>query len=162
MSKSLISKAVNPDKLIFVVQRHSASHLHYDFRLEVNGVLKSWAIPKGPSMNPAEKRLAILVEDHPLEYAGFSGDIPIGNYGAGHVDIWDSGYYEPTDDQGNLISEAEFSEHLEKGTISFLLHGRKLNGGFALVHFKKDEKSWLLIKHRDEYATDNDYNIEEF
>jgi bifunctional non-homologous end joining protein LigD len=124
----------------FVIHEHDATHLHYDFRLEMDGVLKSWAIPKGPSMNPAEKRLAVKVEDHPLEYADFEGIIPEGNYGAGAVSIWDSGSYE-------LLEKA-----LDK--ISFSLKGKELRGGFTLVHLKGRGKGneWLLIKQKDEYA----------
>lgn len=150
------------DKLIFVVQRHHASHLHYDFRLELNGTLKSWAVPKGPSMNPKDKRLAMMVEDHPVEYASFEGDIPEGNYGAGHVDIWDHGTYEPIGEDGELITTTAFLDHLRAGSIKFRLKGRYLKGDFALVHMKKDEKTWLLIKHRDAYATDEDYNSEDY
>lgn len=149
-------------KLIFVVQRHHASHLHYDFRLEAGGVLKSWAVPKGPSLNPADKRLAMMVEDHPVEYATFEGDIPEGNYGAGHVDIWDHGTYEPIDEQGNVISEKEFLHSIHTGSARFRLKGRKLKGEFALVNMKKDERTWLLIKHRDKYATDEAYNSEDY
>jgi bifunctional non-homologous end joining protein LigD len=148
------------DKLTFVVQRHHASHLHYDFRLELNGTLKSWAVPKGPSLNPQDKRLAMMVEDHPIDYAKFEGDIPAGNYGAGHVDIWDKGTYEPIDEDGNVISPKEFTKHLYGGSIKFKMKGRKLKGEFALVNLKKDEKSWLLIKHKDKYATD-EYNAED-
>lgn len=149
-------------KLIFTVQRHHASHLHYDFRLELNGTLKSWAVPKGPSMNPADKRLAMMVEDHPISYAMFEGDIPEGNYGAGHVDVWDHGTYEPVDENGEVISTAAFNWALHAGSIKFRLKGKKLKGEFALVHMKKDEKTWLLIKHRDKYATDEDYSSEDF
>jgi bifunctional non-homologous end joining protein LigD len=155
-------KVKGDDKLIFVVQRHHASHLHYDFRLEVKGALKSWAVPKGPSLNPKDKRLAMLVEDHPIEYATFEGDIPAGNYGAGHVDVWDHGTYEPIDEDGNVISEAAFNRAFHAGSIKFRMKGRKLKGEFALVNMKKDEKTWLLIKHRDKYATDEAYNAEEF
>lgn len=149
-------------KLIFVVQRHHASHLHYDFRLELNGTLKSWAVPKGPSLNPADKRLAMMVEDHPKDYATFEGDIPEGNYGAGHVDVWDHGTYEPINEDGEVISPKEFSANLHKGSIKFRMKGKKLKGDFALVNLKKDEKSWLLIKHRDKYATDETYNSEDY
>ena len=149
-------------KLIFTVQRHHASHLHYDFRLELNGTLKSWAVPKGPSLNPADKRLAMMVEDHPISYAMFEGDIPEGNYGAGHVDVWDHGTYEPVDENGDIISQAAFNRALHAGSIKFRMKGKKLKGEFALVHMKKDEKTWLLIKHRDQYATDEAYNSEDY
>ncbi|WP_276131751.1 DNA polymerase ligase N-terminal domain-containing protein [Polluticoccus soli] len=149
------------DKLTFVIQRHHASHLHYDFRLELNGTLKSWAVPKGPSLNPKDKRLAMMVEDHPLEYASFEGDIPPGNYGAGHVDIWDHGTYDPVDEKGEVISATQFAKSLRSGSIKFRMKGRKLKGEFALVKLKSDEKSWLLIKHRDDHATDDDYNAED-
>ena len=148
--------------LTFVVQRHHASHLHYDFRLELNGTLKSWAVPKGPSLNPKDKRLAMMVEDHPIDYASFEGDIPEGNYGAGHVDVWDHGTYEPIDEEGNLISPTAFNKNLHAGTIKFRMKGKHLKGDFALVHMKKDEKTWLLIKHRDKYATDEEYTSEDY
>lgn len=147
-------------KLIFVVQRHHASHLHYDFRLELKGTLKSWAVPKGPSLNPKDKRLAMMVEDHPISYATFQGDIPTGNYGAGHVDVWDHGTYQPVDENGDPITAKQFEADLKKGSIKFALKGRKLKGEFALVNLKKDEKSWLLIKHRDKYAVD-EYDAED-
>lgn len=148
--------------LTFVVQRHHASHLHYDFRLELNGTLKSWAVPKGPSLNPKDKRLAMMVEDHPISYATFEGDIPEGNYGAGHVDVWDHGTYEPVDEHGEVITPAAFTKNLKAGSIKFRMKGRKLKGEFALVNMKKDEKTWLLIKHRDKYATDEAYNSEDY
>ncbi len=149
-------------KLIFTIQRHHASHLHYDFRLELEGVLKSWAVPKGPSLNPTDRRLAMMVEDHPKDYADFEGDIPEGNYGAGHVDVWDYGTYEPVDKRGEVISAAQFLKDLKAGSIKFRLKGKKLKGEFALVHMNKGEKTWLLIKHRDEYATDKPYNSEDY
>lgn len=148
-------------KLIFTVQRHHASHLHYDFRLELNGTLKSWAVPKGPSLNPADRRLAMRVEDHPISYATFEGDIPEGNYGAGHVDVWDHGTYEPVDEDGNAITPTAFAKALKAGSIKFRLKGRKLKGEFALVDMKKDDKAWLLIKHKDEHATDELYDAED-
>ncbi len=137
-------------KLIFVVQRHQASHLHYDFRLEINGILKSWAVPKGPSMNPGEKRLAVLVEDHPLEYADFEGKIPEGNYGAGTVEIWDSGTWMP-DQKIKDISKA-----IEDGLLEFCLKGKNLKGEFTLVKMEKStaKNGWLLIKQHDKYETD--------
>lgn len=156
-----ISSPTPKNENIFVVQRHHASHLHYDFRLELNGTLKSWAVPKGPSLNPADKRLAMRVEDHPVSYAGFEGDIPEGNYGAGHVDVWDHGTYEPLDKEGNPISDTLFAKDLKSGSIKFSLKGRKLKGEFALVNMRRDEKTWLLIKHRDQYATDEKYNAED-
>src|ERR1700754_625880 len=140
-------------ELIFVVQRHHASHLHYDFRLELDGALKSWAVPKGPSLNPKDKRLAMMVEDHPISYATFEGDIPEGNYGAGHVDVWDHGTYQPVDEDHADISPAQFAKNLKNGSIKFRMNGKKLKGEFALVKFKGEDKSWLLIKHKDEYAT---------
>jgi len=136
------------NSLIFVVQKHQSSHLHYDFRLEANGVLKSWAIPKGPSMKPSEKRLAVMVEDHPLNYAGFEGTIPEGNYGAGTVEIWDSGTWEP------LSGFEDAEKELEKGLLEFSLYGKKLKGEFALVKMEKSytKDGWLLIKKNDEFA----------
>lgn len=145
-------------KLRFVVQRHHASRLHYDFRLELDGVLKSWAVPKGPSLYPKDKRLAMHVEDHPVDYASFEGIIPKGNYGAGVVTVFDSGYYE--------FSEArnakEFLRDLENGSLKFKLHGHILRGEFALVRMKgAADNAWLLIKHKDRYAWDEPYNSED-
>ena len=141
----------------FVVQRHDASRLHFDFRLEMDGVLKSWAVPKGPSLNPSDKRLAVQVEDHPVSYIGFSGTIPGGNYGAGEVEVWDKGTFETTDEKGAPISDRQAKTWLKGGELKFVLKGKKLKGSFALVQLKKDPKNWLLIKHRDRYAVDGDY-----
>jgi len=129
----------------FVVHEHHASHLHYDFRLEIGGVLKSWAIPKGPSMNPAERRLAILVEDHPIDYGEFEGIIPEGSYGAGAVVIWDTGIFEPLEDP---------EAGLARGRLSFRLQGKRLKGEFALALLKGkgNGKQWLLIKKKDAHA----------
>jgi len=150
-------------KLIFVVQRHKASRLHYDFRLELDGVLKSWAVPKGPSMNPKDKRLAMMVEDHPYDYKDFEGEIPEGNYGAGIVEIWDSGTYSDIDNSPREEAEKNLRAGLRSGDFKFRLFGKKLKGEFVLVKLKsKDDNSWLLIKHRDEEATDIDYNSEEY
>jgi bifunctional non-homologous end joining protein LigD len=140
-------------KLSFVVQRHHASHLHYDFRLEMEGVLKSWAVPKGPSMVAGEKRLAVQVEDHPLPYGKFYGEIPKGNYGAGIVEIWDKGTYLPMEKGEN---EKVLQQQLKKGDLKFNLNGTYLKGAFALVRMKGDnEKNWLLIKKSDEFAAKN-------
>ena len=129
---------------LFVVQHHAARHLHYDFRLEMDGVLRSWAVPKGPSPNPADKRLAVMVEDHPLEYASFEGQIPEGNYGAGAVILWDRGSWIPLN---------EPDEGLRKGKLLFELKGYKLRGKWTLVKTKRNLKDWLLIKERDNYVS---------
>jgi bifunctional non-homologous end joining protein LigD len=131
----------------FVVQKHSATRLHYDFRLEMDGVLKSWAVPKGPSLDPADKRLAMQVEDHPVSYFDFEGIIPTGNYGAGTVMVWDVGTWEP---------EGDAHQMLNKGDLKFRLNGKKLKGSFALIHMKARRPGskgteWLLIKHHDAY-----------
>lgn len=144
-----VSGQSSENKRIFVVQLHHASHLHFDFRLEMNGVLKSWAVPKGPSMNHKDKRLAVMVEDHPLDYANFEGTIPEGEYGAGTVRIWDKGIWHPSDGSENPIRA------LESGTMKFILEGEKLKGVFVLVRMKKVKNGWLLIKERDEYIVDN-------
>ena len=146
----------------FVVQRHDASRLHYDFRLELGGVLKSWAVPKGSSMNPEDKRLAVMVEDHPVSYIYFEGEIPEGNYGAGTVEVWDKGAFIPVDKDLENISEQQALKDLDKGELKFFLKGDKLEGGFVLVRFKKDDKNWLLIKHKDEYAVAKKYDSEKF
>src|SRR6195952_1706598 len=121
----------------FVIQKHAASHLHYDFRLEMEGVLKSWAIPKGPSLNPADKRLAMAVEDHPYDYKDFEGIIPAGNYGAGTVMVWDEGTYEPLEATGDRDTDDKLARQgVHAQHLTFILHGSKLNGEFALVKLK--------------------------
>ncbi|MCS4303889.1 MULTISPECIES: DNA polymerase ligase N-terminal domain-containing protein [unclassified Chryseobacterium] len=149
------------NKLIFVIQRHAATRLHYDFRLEMEGVLKSWAVPKGPSLDPQDKRLAMMVEDHPYDYKDFEGNIPEGNYGAGQVEVWDSGTYEPLEENSKTSDEKELLKELHAGSLKFILHGKKLKGEFALVKMKNTEdNAWLLIKHKDEFA-ESPYNAEE-
>ncbi|MFZ5448627.1 MAG: DNA polymerase ligase N-terminal domain-containing protein [Thermodesulfobacteriota bacterium] len=136
---------------IFVIQKHAASHLHFDFRLEVDGVLKSWAVPKGPSTDPKDKRLAVPTEDHPLDYANFEGVIPEGEYGAGTVLVWDTGPYRNlTEKKGVAIPMGQAVEH---GHVKVWLEGTKLRGGYALTRFRKGkDESWLLVKTDDEEA----------
>jgi len=131
----------------FCVQRHDATRLHYDFRLEIDGVLKSWAVPKGPTLDPAARHFAAHVEDHPIEYGSFEGNIPAGNYGAGSVMLWDRGVFD-------LLGDATGQEQMARGDLKFRLHGEKLNGDFALVRMKGRGKGneWLIIKKRDEFA----------
>ena len=142
-----------------MIQQHSATRLHYDFRLECEGVLKSWAVPKGPSLDPAEKRLAVRTEDHPFDYASFEGVIPPGQYGAGEVIVWDCGVYSPDEEQpwveDRAAAEKQVLEGLEKGKLSIVLRGEKVKGSFALVR-TKDAKTWLLIKHKDRFVTKAD------
>lgn len=146
--------------LRFVVQKHDASHLHYDFRLEMKGVLKSWAVPKGPSLNPDDKRLAMMVEDHPYDYRDFEGIIPAGNYGGGTVIVWDEGTYEIYEGDGMSLKEQENNlvKALHAGNLKIVLHGKKLKGMYHLFKLKTDAngKSWLLVKDRDKYASDTD------
>jgi bifunctional non-homologous end joining protein LigD len=148
--------AVPSGPLLFVIQKHAARALHYDLRLECDGVLKSWAVPKGPSLSPGEKRLAVHVEDHPYDYASFEGIIPPGQYGAGEVIVWDCGVYSPDEGGTWFHARAEAEERtregLRKGKLSFLLRGEKVKGSFALVR-TKDAKNWLLIKHKDRFAS---------
>jgi bifunctional non-homologous end joining protein LigD len=151
-------KVEKKSKHRFVVQKHRALHLHYDFRLEMDGVLKSWAVPKGPSLDPSDKRLAMQVEDHPVSYFDFEGIIPEGNYGAGSVMVWDVGTWEPLTGPVNgeyvPTSNADASKMLDKGDFKFRLHGKRLNGDFVLVHIKARRSGskgteWLLIKKHD-------------
>jgi bifunctional non-homologous end joining protein LigD len=143
---------------IFVVQKHQATALHHDFRLEIEGVLVSWAVPKGPSLNPADRRLAVQTENHPMEYANFEGVIPEGQYGAETVMVWDKGTYE---------TDGSAAEQLAQGELKFVLHGKKLQGGFVLIRTglkstgARRHRSWLLIKRQDEYA-DPAWNIDRY
>jgi len=151
------SPAAAPAKriLLYVIQKHRATQLHYDLRLEFNGVLLSWAVPKGPSLDPSVKRLAMQVEDHPREYGEFEGVIPEGEYGGGTVMVWDTGKWVPESD--------DVEEALRKGDLKFTLHGKKLKGSWVLVRTHgyggKTGKSWLLIKHRDEFASQEDITV---
>ena len=141
--------ATRTKALRFVIQKHAASHLHYDFRLELDGVMKSWAVPKGPSLDPSMRRLAMEVEDHPIAYNTFEGTIPAGEYGGGTVMLWDRGTYE-AEDGGGVTS---LREGYRRGDVKFILHGKRLHGSWVLVRMKRPGRpQWLLIKHRDEYA----------
>lgn len=135
--------------LAFVVQKHRASHLHYDLRLEHEGAMQSWAVPKGPSLDPATKRLAMMTEPHPMDYNGFEGVIPEGEYGGGTVMIWDRGTWEP--------EAPDVGAALARGELKFRLHGRKLNGSWVLVRTRN--RQWLLIKHRDRFASAEDVTV---
>ena len=148
-SEPLWEISESSDKPIFVIHKHDASHLHYDLRLESQGVLKSWAVPKGPSMDPKVKRLAIPTEDHPMAYVDFEGVIPEGNYGAGTVIVWDSGTYRNVKEDGSY-----FSDNLESGHATIHLEGFKLHGGFALIRTGRggNRPQWLFFKMKDEYA----------
>lgn len=143
--------------LLYLIQKHQATHLHYDFRLEWNGVLLSWAVPKGLSLDPSVKRLAMQTEDHPIEYGNFEGVIPAGEYGGGTVMLWDTGTWVPDD--------PDVDASLRKGELKFTLHGVKLKGSWVLIRtrgFSKNQRrsSWLLIKHRDQYASSKDITAE--
>jgi DNA ligase D-like protein (predicted 3'-phosphoesterase) len=145
--------------LKFVVQKHHASHLHYDFRLELDDVLVSWAVPKGPSLDPSVKRLAMKVEDHPLDYMLFEGTIPEGNYGAGEVIVWDIGIYHSIGTLDPEENKRQLRAGIEKGHVDFVLYGKKLKGLFSLIKIKRDEENsntWLLTKGRDAYASTKD------
>ena len=135
----------DPHPARYVIQKHAATRLHYDLRLECDGVLLSWAVPKGPSLNPAQRRLAVRVEDHPLDYADFEGTIPDAEYGAGAVMVWDTGTYE--------CAGAPLSEQLAAGLAEFVLHGHKLKGGWKLLRWEaRGPANWLLIKRKDDHA----------
>lgn len=146
------AESARKGSLIYVVQKHRATQLHYDFRLEHNGALLSWAVPKGPSLDSAVKRLAMQVEDHPIEYANFEGTIPKGEYGGGTVMVWDRGTWTP--------EQSDVDAALAKGDLKFTLHGKKLHGSWVLVRTRgfgsSSKPSWLLIKHKDEYTSTED------
>jgi bifunctional non-homologous end joining protein LigD len=160
------SDDIDKERFVFVIQKHDATALHYDLRLEVDGAMPSWAVPKGPTLDPAFKRLAMQTEDHPMDYRHFEGIIPEGNYGAGPVIVWDEGYYLPEIETAPGVrqqikdkkeGEKVMQAGLEKGEIKFFLDGKKLKGSFALVKTKgfppgKSKNAWLLIKHKDEYC----------
>lgn len=157
------------DKLLFVIHKHQASALHYDFRIQVGNKMPSWAIPKGPSLDPQFKRLATKVEDHDLDYRNFEGNLPEGSRGGGPVMIWDEGYYEVEREispgvreivKNSDDGEKEIKNGIEKGEIKFFLHGKKLKGSFAMFRTRgfppgSKNDNWLLIKHKDEYVKDN-------
>jgi len=149
------------EPLRFVVHKHHASRLHYDLRLELDGVLKSWAIPKGPSLDPADKRLAMMVDDHPFDYRDFEGVLPEG-YGAGTVMIWDEGAFVALNHRDREGSQAAFREGLERGQFTFIVAGQKLKGEFALIRFARaGEKTWLLVKKRDSFASTDDVTAQD-
>src|SRR5437867_10951730 len=144
-------------RLQYVIHKHDATRLHYDFRLELDGALKSWAVPKGPSLDPEERRLAVMVEDHPLDYRTFEGVIPKGNYGAGTVMVWDEGVYHARQTSDPQESERILKEGLQKGHITIIVAGKKLKGEFAIVKLKKSEDNdWLFLKKRKEFTTNQD------
>src|SRR5450631_982832 len=158
------AKVERGERRRFVVQKHRASRLHYDFRLEMEGVLKSWAVPKGPSLDPSDKRLAMQVEDHPVSYFDFEGTIPEGNYGAGTVMVWDVGKWQPLSPEpvkGKFVpgTDAEAVAMLQKGDFKIRLHGKRLTGDFAMIHIKSRRPGtkgteWLLIKKHDDEAVE--------
>jgi len=156
-------RSKDKDHLMFVIQKHDASRLHYDFRLEMDGVLKSWAVPKGPSTDPKTKRLAMMVEDHPFDYRNFEGTIPQGEYGGGTVIVWDEGTYEPIEEiKGKKAQEKALLQQLKAGSLKIKLHGEKLEGEYALVKTHgMGENGWLLIKHNDKFASTNDITKED-
>src|SRR5689334_6039644 len=157
------AKPASAGRLRFVIQKHAASHLHFDLRLELDGVMKSWAVPKGPSLDPSVKRLAMQVEDHPIDYNTFEGTIPKGEYGGGTVMLWDRGTYSSDTAASSDEEEDVLREQLRKGDLKITFHGERLHGSFALIRMKysrdgssSSKPQWLLIKHRDEYSTTDD------
>lgn len=158
-SKEPISGSSSSKKLRFCIHKHAATRLHYDFRLEYKGVLLSWAVPKGPSLNPKDKRLAIKVEDHPIDYQYFEGVIPKGNYGAGTVEIWDHGTYTTPDANTKEEIEKYMTQGLKSGYFAVILQGDRLNGEFIFEKLKKDDpadQSWLCIKKNDAEASSDE------
>jgi bifunctional non-homologous end joining protein LigD len=151
-----------PPRLGFVIQKHAASHLHFDFRLELDGVMKSWAVPKGPSLDPTVKRLAVQVEDHPIEYNQFEGVIPAGEYGGGTVMLWDLGSYRPDGEPVDPV--AALRSGYEKGDFKFVLDGERLKGSWVLVRTRRpaSKPQWLLIKHRDKFAKADSDPVEQY
>ena len=157
-------KSKESDVLRFTIQKHAATRLHYDFRLEMESVLKSWAVPKGPSTDPEVKRLAMMVEDHPYDYRTFEGIIPKGEYGAGTVIVWDEGTYEAIGFEGKSKKEQEkhLLKSLQGGSLKIILHGKKLKGEYALFKIKSNEENtWLLMKHKDKYADKGDITLKD-
>jgi bifunctional non-homologous end joining protein LigD len=158
------AKKAGARKLDFVIQKHAASHLHFDLRLELDGVMKSWAVPKGPAPDPSLKRLAMQVEDHPIEYNTFEGTIPEGEYGGGTVMLWDRGWYEPEKGGG----EEGVREGYRRGDLKVVFHGKRMKGSWVLVRTRgwgggsSGKPSWLLIKHRDEHVETGDALVERF
>ena len=136
--------------LRFVVQKHAASHLHYDFRLEIDGVLASWAVPKGPSADPADRRLAVHVENHPMDYINFEGSIPEGEYGGGTVMVWDTGTYHAENNEDSANDDVLMQKQIADGSIKIVLEGKKLKGAWHLVKMKGDDKNWLLMKSKSD------------
>jgi bifunctional non-homologous end joining protein LigD len=170
----MYTDCMSDKKLVFVIHKHKATSLHYDFRLEIGGVMPSWAIAKGPTLDNTKKRLALPTTDHAMDYRNFEGVIPAGNYGAGPVMIWDEGYYLPEIEESKgvrkTIEDTEYGdkvmqEGMEKGEIKFILHGKKLHGSFAMVKTRGwgPKNAWLLIKHQDNYVQSdydaNDYDV---
>jgi bifunctional non-homologous end joining protein LigD len=150
-------------KRIFVVQRHQASTLHYDLRLEINGVLKSWAIPKGPSLNANDKRLAVMLEDRPVSYASFSGTVPGGSNGTDVVEIWDKGTFIPNGSSPPNATDRQLLKQLKEGCFKFVLNGKRLKGTFRLMQLKeRGDNLWLLIKGNDGYAVEHPYDSEDY